>query len=356
MTRRNIFIVVNKLKEKGVLMKMHTRSTVSGFTLIEILLVLVVISVVLYAAIGYFQQQSIQTRVDKTSLQMQQVLNAGLAYYVANGKWPTSGDNSIDCLQGSGDKCEVPYIVKPFKNPWGNNYNIHANTKGCKDDSTCGLFYTYTKIEAGSRTTGIATMIAGKLPMAYTSEDDGNPPDKDKECDKNATKCFVVSAVNIPGQNLNNANAVNYAGLYHHGACIPVPICPVDANGKTMTPEVMVVPVSVSGINDPNNTSVYPISSFTAYATSNNGTLDDTPLSCNVQGGPAPTPTSCTIGQGTEAPSKQYWRACLQIVTDRGDVSETNNTQWGENVTLMAITRCSIANEPSGSGFDVFTN
>ena len=41
-----------------------------------------------------------------------------------------------------------------------------------------------------------------------------------------ANTCEVVAAVNIPGQNLNNAGAVTFAGLYYHGGCVPVPQCP----------------------------------------------------------------------------------------------------------------------------------
>lgn len=322
-----------------------------GFSLIEILLVLVIMGAVLYMAVGYFRQQALQARVEKTSLQMQQILNAGLAYYVANGAWPEMDDHSIECLQGKGgDKCKAPYLITPLKSPWNNDYKIAA-------DKDSGLFYVYTKVESGTITTALATMIAGKLPMAYTSSDGDDPPDEDDKCSSGDTSCYVVSAVNIPGQNLNNATAVNFAGVYHHGACVPVPTCPVDANGEKMTPSIMVVPVSVSGLNDPSNDQVYPISSFTAYARDDDGKLDDTPYSCDNLSSGSPGPKECEIGEGVESPNEKYWRVCLQVVTDRGDITSSNTSDnWGKFVTLMAITRCSVKDEPSGSGLDIFTN
>lgn len=334
-------------------MKKYHQQKTKGFTLIEILLVLVIVGVLLYMAVGYFQQKSIQARVEKTSLQMQQVLNAGLAYYVTNGFWPDGGgDDSIECLQSKGgdDKCKIPYLIDPFKNPWGNQYKINSSDKS-------GLFYTYTKVEAGNMSAAIATMIAGKLPMAYTSDDDSSPPKEDNACNNNDDECYVVAAVNIPGQNLNNASAVNFAGVYHHGACVPVPTCPVDAKGKTMIPTILVSPVSVSGLSDTNNQSTYPISSFTAYATTDNGDLNDTPLSCTNLNAGSPSPTECDLSGGVKSPNNKYWRVCLQVMTERGDITSTNTSpDWGKYVSLLAITRCSIADEPSGSGFNVFSN
>ena len=146
-------------------------------------------------------------------------------------------------------------------------------------------------------------------------------------------------------KNTQNASNVNFAGLYHHGACVPVPSCPVDASGNTMTPQVMVVPVSVSGLYT-NSTDVYPISSFTGYAVG----PDANPGPC-VSGGGAP---SCTVDI-SGPPAASSWRVCLQIVTEQGTVT-SSSSGWGEKVTLLAITRCSISNEPAGSTFSVYTN
>lgn len=322
---------------------------IEGFTLIEMLLVLVIASMIIYLALGYIQQKTLTTRMDRTSLQMQQILNAGLSYYVANGKWPAN----IDCLEGTGDATCIQYIPKDLTSPWGDKYKVLSKN---------ALFYVYAQITSASASgsaAATANTIAGTLPLAYTTSTTPNPPSAGTACATASTSCYVVASVNIPGQNLNNATAVNFAGLYKHGGCVPVPRCPVDANGNTMTPEIMVVPVSVSGVNDANSSQVYPISSFTAYA---KGPPSANPPACDNYG----PPVACDAANAPSSYTPTYWRACLQVVTEKGDVAETNvgglampnpptAFPWGGNVTLMAITRCAIKNEPSGSPFTVFS-
>lgn len=331
-------------------MKRVSSNRVKGFTLLEMLLVMVIVSAIIYMVVGYFQQTALNTRVDRTAQQMQQVLNAGLAYYVANGEWPDTSGHNVKCLQGKSG-CDTVYLPSNFTSPFAQDYETDV-----KD----GVFYVYLKLSSSSVGTPsvIAQIIAGKLPLSYTSSDNGNPPDSGNKCSGSGS-CRVVASVNIPGQNLNNASAINFAGLYHHGGCVPVPRCPVDKDGNTMTPQIMVVPVSVSGVNDPNDpTKVYPISSFTAYATdpATNGKPDQ----CN---GTSDTyqSTDCEDSeQGKNNDSAGYWRVCLQVYTQAGEVAQTNTETgkqaWGQYVTLMAVTRCAIKNEPSGSGFTVYSN
>ncbi len=333
---------------------MLKKTVMKGFTLIEILLVLVIISMIIYLGVGYVEQRALSARIDRTSLQMQQILNAGLAYYVANGNWPPNSPNSaISYLQGS----YLPPQNVLLQSPWGQQY-VAIGSEGTPP----AQFFVYTEVTAGKSTTSVANIIAGQLPMAYTTSEAPTanaPPASGTACAASATTCYVVSSVNVPGQNLNNASAVNFAGLYHHGGCVPVPTCPVDKNGFQMTPEIMVVPVSVSGVNDPqsgnNPPNVYPISSFTAYAVGDNGASTPngtSPPACDNNGS-AP---SCKTNLQTSGTAAAYWRVCLQVVTQQGNVVTTNSSQWGNLVTLMAITRCAIQNEPSGSDFSVFSN
>lgn len=334
-----------------------------GVTLLETLLVMVIFSMMLIMGVNYVQQRAANLRLDRTALQMQQILNAGLSYYVANGKWPESA--TLTDLQPD-------YISSDtVKSPWGTTYTIGYTNKG--------TFYVWVPIKgADSGEAAVrAKLVAGKLPFGYISSDAGTgggpltgvTPVED-ECDDTDT-CYAVSYVNIPGQNLNNATAVNYAGLYHHGACVPVPECPVDKDGNTMTPQIMVIPVSVSGVNDEGSKDVYPISSFTAYATGStdvNGDLTNTPPLCDGQSKVKYSTGTVTGTAGTDSPCKDldlstnekagtsYWRACLQVITERGDVQVSRNDFWGEDVTLLAITRCAITSEASGSAFTVYGN
>lgn len=318
----------------------------TGFTLIEIMLVLVIISIMLYGSITYIQQRAQTARINRTATQMQQILNAGLAFYVANGTWPTS----VAQLQ-------VGYLpAGTIRNPWGQNYFVTSSSAGASGTFATAppLFYVWTTVTSGTPggAAAAANAILGNVPLGYTTSSGGTPPTNPASggsaCSTGAS-CKVVATVNIPGQNLNNARAVNFAGLYHHGGCVPVPQCPVDLNGQTMTPEVIIIPVSLSGINDDNNnTNVYPISSFTAYAS---GAPAATPPGCLTS-----SPTSCAPLWTTS--SSTYWRACVQIITEEGEVASTrpSDDKWGVGVTLAAFTRCAVNNEPAGSNFTVYTH
>lgn len=359
---------------------MQTKNAERGFTLIEMLLVLVIISMVIYLGIGYVQQKSTAMRIDRASIQVQQILNAGLTYYVANGKWPDMSSSSYQ-LTGTNTLQPDYFPTGTVANPFGGgNYFVMPGATSTSGTITTPppYLYVFTKIP-GSASSGsavaIANTLAGRLPLGYataTAPGASTPPPNDNTCVAGSTtpsECYVVGIVNIPGQNLNNASAVNYAGIYHNGGCVPVPTCPVDSSGNTMTPQIMVVPVAVSGSNDSQSTNVYPISSFTAYATVTSTGANATPPACS-----SGSDTTCYSGvsgsTGTPITTGKYWRVCLQVVTERGTVSwqtgsaatmtqpastVTTANNWGSTATLMAITRCAITNEPSGSSFEVYS-
>lgn len=326
----------------------HKQQT--GFTLLEMLLVLAIMGGVLILALNYGTRQAAQQRRDKTALQMQQILNAGLAYYTSYGSWPvpsgtcsfasTSTSNatlpsSLTTLTGSG---YLPSSVS--SNPFGFSYKLAC------DSVTGGVFYVITQFNNKAN----ALIVAGEMPVAYLSDQYGNA---------STSGLYVTAQVTIPGQNLNNARSVNFAGIYHHGACVPVPSCPgystvtrsCNSGTNCMTPQIMVSPTSVSGVSDSGSTNVYPITSFTAFAY---GPATN-PKSCLTG-----TATSCSIGTGGVAsPSGLYWRVCLQVITGKGIVSTTNtstgSSAWGQYVSMMAVTRCAPPSEPIGSDFTVFT-
>ena len=305
-------------------MRINSRRKNNGFTLIETMLVAVIIAMVLYGTINFMTQRAEQARIDRSSLQMQQILNAGLAYYLQNSAWPPN----IGCLQGSGGGlCTNAYLPNPFNSPWAGA----AYTAG--PGSNPALFTVSVTVEGAIKGAATAKALAGTLPLS------------------NASGLVVTASVNIPGQNLNNARAVNFAGLYHQGACVPVPVCPVDPNsGVSMVPQIIVAPVQVSGVNDPSSSNVYPISSFTAYATGNATPPTNT------------SPPACTNSTVTpscpalSAPYSAYWRVCMQVVTEKGDIQSTNTSSWGNYVTMLAITRCVVASEPSGTPITTWGN
>jgi prepilin-type N-terminal cleavage/methylation domain-containing protein len=337
---------------------MNTQKNLQGFTLLETLLVLAIVSGMILLGVNFITRQTAQQRLDRTALQAQQILTAGMAYYTSTGAWPgtcsfnstvtnnSTAWNTLSVLQTAG---YLPTSIT--SNAYGYAYKTNC------DSVTASVYYVNLRVTNNS----MALVIAGELPVAYVSDAFGNPL---------STGTYVTAQVTIPGQNLNNARSVNFSGIYHHGACVPVPSCPgynpatnaCNTGVNCMTPQIMVSPVSVSGTNDANSLNVYPISSFTAYATA----LGAPPMSCTIGPtppatvGPTPTATACPAA-GIASPSGVNWRVCLQVITSKGEVSGMNTATsgtyapWGQYGTMMVITRCTPPNEPYGSDFTVYT-
>lgn len=318
-------------------MKAFKNKWVHGFTLIEMMLVMTIISAFIYMGIGYVQQRTLSLSIDRTSAQMQQILNAGLSYYVNNGSWPTD----IATLT-TGNYLPSTGVISP----WGpNTYAVSNN----------GALFTVTlTLPQISNQSAIGDILVGKLPLASkTGTSTTCPPSPPAPPGCVPTTTITVSAsVNIPGQNLNNATAVNMTGIYHNGACVPVPKCPVGPNGVQMIPTIMVAPASVSGMSDPGTTNVYPITSFTAYATPQAAwTGASGPATCSSSN---PRSDIGCLADSTRAPLPygNYWRVCLQVSTEKSSIQWDNIT--AQYATVIAVTRCSINNENSGSGLSVW--
>ncbi len=282
-----------------------------GFTLIEMMLVAVIIGMFFVMMMGYYRERTRAAMVDRASQQMQQILNAGLSYYISHGDWPAA----ITDLQNPA----APYIPvgASINSPWGTPYSAGPVPPVPPSTNSILFSVTLTLPAALVHRSVIGKIIAGKLPYGVSTD---------------GVNTTVTATVNLPGQNVNNATAVNFSGIFHHGACIPVPACPpTAANGRPMVPEVFVAPISVSGTAEANSNKVYPISSMTAYTTN-----------------PATTPVACTATGAANACQGQsatglFWRACLRIITSRGEVQLDAVT--AEYAQVQATTRCSVQGE-----------
>lgn len=376
-----------------------------GFTLLELLLVLAISSSLVVLMLNYTTQKSDEMRRDKTVLQMQQILNAGLSYYVNNSSWPVTGGcggPTPSLVTAMLTPNYIPQTTPIMANSYGaQSYYLNCMSTGAATNPPTPLFYVYTQINTPVN----ASIIAGRLPMAFATTLAGaqaNPPTQDATCKNGALGpgCTnVVSFVNIPGQNLNNARSVNFAGTYSSGACVPAPNCPAG-----MKAEIFVVPASVNGVfDDPNcaagpscPANTYPMSSFTAFAvgksttdpsaasvgTMATGANDPTgatgPLDCSVPAAPWNMPCvgasasaySATSGANwgaapTDPAGTLYWRVCLAVMTSKGPVVvngvNTNDQEiWAAmKGSLVAFTRCAPNNgseSPSGTSFGVWQN
>lgn len=396
-------------------MKVLNLKNSKGFTLLEMTLVLVVAASILVMILGYVTQKSTELRRDRTSLQIQQILNAALAYYVDNGTWPVpqctagggGGGGNCGCgswfdlttLQQSG------YLLPStasLVSPWGQGYLVSCNDKvttggggGGGSATTKQITGTFS-VQTNVTNPNEAVIIAGRLPFGFVSDSDGSAlsPPTAGSCTLTppyANTCtMVLSSVSIPGQNLNNARSINFAGIYNNGACVPAPVCP-----GGMKPQIFVTPTQVNGNWNINNSSaLYPIESFAAFARGKNYAgdpgLNNEVFDCEVvtnpptpTGGGAPRicnsfsgmygePTVPATGKPADPANTLYWRVCLAIVTEAGRITFPNSStqqglfpegvQQGLNMgTIMVLTRCVPTDTngkpyeyPSGSPFGYF--
>ncbi len=180
-----------------------------GFTLVEVLLVMLVVSAVAVLGVGYTNQKMTNLRMRIAAGQFQQIENAGLAYLAAHG---SLGADLTEVVTTSATLYAQHYLTAVPTSPWGNaySYTIYKNNK---------IAVSLTLPSAN-----IAKWLVGVLPNAKV------------------TGSTVIDTVIGSKQYVNNADAVNFMGTYHSGACVPVPTCP-----SGTTAQVLVAPSSATG-------------------------------------------------------------------------------------------------------------
>lgn len=307
-----------------------------GVTLFEMLLVMVVIGMILMVSANYLTQRTEQMKLDRAAAQIQQILNAGMAYYVNTGSWPSN----LACLQGSGaGNCSVKYLPNTMINPWGRGYTTGTDTIN-------GPFRVYTYAMARpARAMALAQTLMGMIPNGRLST---SPPSVLINGMDNTMGYLIDGSVNVPTEALNEKGYLNFAGIYHHGACVPVPDCPTGT-----TPQIFVAPAQISGSYSGAGNYATSITSFGAYARGPGA--PNQVYNCYSIGNGAGYGQTCTEGGGGP-PAAQYWRVCANVLTNRGDASTFGDSLWGASQVLMAVTRCSPdTGEPTGSRFNVYT-
>lgn len=324
--------------------KQMKREKQRGVTLLEVLLVLAVASAILIMIINYTTQRTTQLIRDKTTIQIQQILDAALAYYNNNGTWPVPAPVSPATYNRI--KLDDSPLIGTYL---PSSKSFTANLLGSCDpyfyidtDTTTGLFSVWTA-SCGPASDSNAKIIAGTVPSGFITASIADMVKPVPSTCTAGTPCYVIAQVNMPGQNLNNARSVNFANLYKSGQCVPYPACPA-----TMTPQIFAAPVGVSGNNDTtNNTTMYPLISYTAYATTGT-TAGQEPPFCQNQ---TTTTVNATCVNSTGTPpvsggvNNRYWRVCLNVTTTRGTVTPITQDNTKNIGTILVVTRC----QPGGT-------
>ena len=140
------------------------KRTQQGFTLIELMLVLVIGTVILVSAMRLYTVKARQLQVNHMSLQMQQIMEAATSYYIAQytlgtdqpqstaGTWPLL---MTDLTTNHFLPASLLNVDNQIVNPWGNPYKINSQI-------TDHLFQLQTTVPNVT----IATLLENTLPIA----------------------------------------------------------------------------------------------------------------------------------------------------------------------------------------------
>jgi len=182
-----------------------------GFTLIEILLVIVVLAVIGSLGINMYRKHAQTFRVNKTSIEIQHILEAAMSYNVHNGGvWPTEepvavcngaplpdGDSFINDYLPNGIQGAMSGLGSNFC--WGN----YPNTQ---------RFWTALKVSDKI----LANRIKAKLPNAITTSDPTDAGNNPPVCSD--TECYVRAEVTTPGATSQQTGELTVAAV---GYCVP---------------------------------------------------------------------------------------------------------------------------------------
>lgn len=103
----------------------RSRTAVRAFSLIELLLVLVILSVLAALIMPRFTNRSEKARITATKSNISTLGTALNAFEIDNGRYPTTSEGLAALMQtpASLTSWQGPYLNNTdFKDPWGNDY------------------------------------------------------------------------------------------------------------------------------------------------------------------------------------------------------------------------------------------
>ncbi len=171
----------------------------NGYTLIELLLVVTVLALIAALAVKTYRDKAQTDRINIAALDVQHVLEAGMAYNVANaGSWPEANSTTPCVKANTTDTFTTDYLPNSSNQ---SNYGTYFCWSG--DDPTYGKqkakrFWVAMPIIDNDLTTATNTAkrIAARLPNAVAT---GNPSDSSatpSPCTTSA--CYVRAEVSVP--------------------------------------------------------------------------------------------------------------------------------------------------------------
>jgi prepilin-type N-terminal cleavage/methylation domain-containing protein len=186
-----------------------------GYTLIELLLVIAIISIITALGIFAYRRYFFTQRVEKVALEMQYVLEAAMAYNVDQGSWPVSNNATPNCElanPNSEDRFVKDYMPQGRQDATmtalGNHY-----CWGAAQSSSFGAvahhaqrFWLAVSIPGGDAK--LAARIAARLPNGIVTSQPNSDASPAPSCAA-GQPCYVRSEVMQPSQTSNQASGSN---------------------------------------------------------------------------------------------------------------------------------------------------
>ena len=243
-----------------------------GFTLIEILLVIAIIGIVATITLTSYQRQTMNFKVEKTALEMQEIMQAAANYYRDWGTWPYTKNGGFNNYM---EAYFVPYL--PVATTGSGVYLYSPWTVGTSNMTywidTTDVNKFKVQIQVPSMTIG--RRIAGLLPYGYAWETSG--------------KYYIYAYLPAPNQQ-GSANGLlikDVGTRKDNNTATPVTItCPPNFTGN-----VEAVPNDLNAYDPVSPYGYYYVYRLRAYK------MDANSNALN---------TNCTRG-GTDSKGNSYW-------------------------------------------------
>jgi prepilin-type N-terminal cleavage/methylation domain-containing protein len=208
----------------------------NGYTLIELLLVVTILALIAAVGVKAYRDKAQSDRVNIAALNIQHVLESGMAYNVANkGLWPKSNWTN-KCVSSQTDDFVQNYLPnEATQSNFGTPLCWSGDAK--PGDQSAKRFWAAIKIPGNDPTTvsNTAKRIAARLPNAVITNDpsiesSGTAPSN--TC--GAGDCYIKAAVSVPsasstallktyvaGMGYCNGDSIDSPSLYAHGVQQP---------------------------------------------------------------------------------------------------------------------------------------
>lgn len=181
-----------------------------GYTLIELLLVIAILSILSSLAIATYRDHQIQHRLEKMALEMQNIAEAALNFQADQGHWPKAHNTFPDCATKSPDKTIdntfLAYLPNASSESGFGNYYCWSNI-----GASGSLFFVALKIPKNNGL--LAKRIAAELPNAVSTS---APMQQEPEPCNPDQDCYV--RLEVSGNNSAHTPSLSIAG---YGDCMP---------------------------------------------------------------------------------------------------------------------------------------